>query len=150
MSNSAKVELLTAVYSLLSTDAQLLNSGINPQTGASRTVAIYNQVTPNAVMPYVRITLTDAITLTDETFDYASPTVQTISLAVDTFSDYEKECFTIADRLEVLLNNVPFTSAHYQGYTWHRGSTFFADNQTTPDKVIRRGNMRMRANVEPL
>jgi len=151
MSNSVKIEFLAAVHSILSGDTELLTAtGINSQKSSARAVAVYNQVQQNAPVPYVRITLTDSITLQDEPYDYGQPTVQMISLLVDTFSDYEKECFAITDRLEFLLNNKPITTTHFTGSTWHKGTTFLTENYANPDRVLRHGSMRVRANLEPL
>lgn len=146
--NSMEVELLTAVYSLLSVNADLLASGINPVSGSGRTVAVFNQVAQNAPVPYVRITLTDTVPLQDEPYSYVAPTARTLSMLVDVFSDYEKEVFNIASCLESVLENHQFTTTHYNGSVWPTGTTFFTDNTTNPDRVLRRASMRLRANLQ--
>ncbi len=126
-------------------------TGINPSTGNSRTVAIFNQVKQDAFVPYLRCTLTDTLNLDTEPYSYSFvPTAKTIHVMVDSFSDYEPESFSLAAQIQAALQHQEITTTNYHGSTWLTASDYFVDNITNPDRIVRRASIRIEARVEPL
>lgn len=137
-------------YSLLSNDTPLLTSGIDPHTGNARAVAILNQVSQNQRFPYVRVTLSDEIPLSEET--HGEPQAgevhhDTLFLAIDVFSDHEPEVWSITARLKDLLRHAKLSGSGFVGYTWLDSVDYFTDNQSDPNKIIRRASMRVRVHA---
>ena len=153
LGNTASVdkEVLGAIFTILNADTALKTAtGINPSTGASRPVAVHNQIAQNQPVPYVRITLTDSVLLDDEAFDYTQPTCESVFVLVNVFSTYQPETFNISSRLKFLLKHREITTAHYHGSTWLVSTDYFQDNQTQPDSVYQVAALRVRVNLEPL
>jgi hypothetical protein len=152
MSFNPEREIRGFIFAVLNDDTELTTqTGIDKSSGDPRPVTIYNEVTQDAQVPYVRVTLTDTRAIEDEPFGYDFvPTANAGMLLVDVFSDFETEMFNIAARLKVLLQHKEITTAHYHGSTWFKSADFFVDNTTNPDRVLRRASIRVQANVEPL
>ena len=125
-------------------------TGINPNTGNSRTVAVYNQVKQDAFVPYIRVSFTDTLNLEDEPFGYTFvPTAKTINLLVNVFSDYEPEVLTIASQIQTALQHAEITTINYHGSTWFKSCDFYVDNTASPDRLLRCAGIRIETRVEP-
>jgi hypothetical protein len=145
---SPENELLTWLYNRLSTDSELTTqSGINPETGAARAVAIYNTVVPNALKPYVRLDFTDTLPLDDEPHnaDYV-PSALTVFVQVQIFSTHDPELLNIASRVRALVGHAEVTTANYHGSTWIESSVMFNDD-TTKTPIVRRNSLRLRVRL---
>lgn len=145
-------ELIAAIYSLLSGDATLLASGIVPSTGGTRAVAIVGEGAPGQSMPFVRVSLTDSnLAEPDaEPHDYTTqPTTERVMLLVNVFSDNEPEVRKVATRLKELLRHAQVTTTNYQGFTWWDSGTFYTDNVSNPDQIVRVCSIRVRCILEP-
>jgi hypothetical protein len=146
-------EIVTDVYGALSEDATLLSSGINPQTGASRSVRVVGQAAQADPLPFVRVTLTDSALLEPDAVphDYdTQPTAERVMLLVNVFSDFEPEVRKIAHRVQELLRHRQVVTAGYRGFTWLDSCVFYTDNQSDPDRVLRVSAIRVRATMEQL
>lgn len=144
-------ELVTDVFGVLSADATLLASGINPQTGAGRSVRVVGQGAQADALPIVRVTLTDSQLLEPEAIphDYSTqPTAERVMLLVNVFSDFEPETRKIADRVKYLLRHKQVNVSGAVGFTWLDSATFYTDNVSFPDRVLRVCAIRVRCTLE--
>lgn len=145
-------ELIANVYSALSGDATLLASGINPASGASRTVTVVGQGKQSDVLPLVRITLTDSALLEPDAIPHdfsTQPEAERVMLLVNVFSDYEPECRAVAHRVHELLRHRQITTTNFTGFTWADSSTFYADGVSFPDRIVRVCALRVSCRMEP-
>lgn len=151
---SLKSELVAAVYSLLSGDSTLTaSSGITPPggpgtPGAVRSVAVVGQVDPGRALPYVRIDVTGSKPISDEPFDFGQCQTQEVEIWLKVFSDWEPEARSVAERLEVLLQNRQITTTHFRGSSWWLDTSFATDNLTDPDRLIRMADVRIGFRME--
>lgn len=146
-------EVVAVVYGVLNGDTTLLNSGINPATGAARSVRVVGQGRQGDDLPLVRVTLDSAGLLEPDAIphdDTTQPTAERVMLLVNVFSDFEPETRKIVDRAKTLLRHYPFETGAIKGYTWLDSATFYTDDTTFPDRVVRSAALRIRCTVEPI
>ena len=147
---SAENEIVAEIYSVLTGDDTLMNdSGIDPETGLAREIQVYGQPTESAQLPYVRITLTDALPLDEEGFQITTPVAGIIGLLVNVFSDWEPEVRSIAARLRYLLGEHAVSTTGFKGWTRLESTDYYDDNLSDPDHVIRSAALRVRCILEP-
>jgi len=143
----AELEILGWVVSALKA-ANI--TGLNPNTGNSRTVAVYNEVKQNAFVPYVRVSFTDTLNIETEPMDYAFvPTAKAINLIVNVFSDYSPEALNIASQIQTVLQHTEVTTTNYHGNTWFKSCDFYDDN-SNPDRLLRCAALRIECRIEPI
>lgn len=132
-------------------DSELKLSGVNPATGAARSVAIYSQPVKDAPMPYVRYRITDSMPIEAQTFNASFvPTVKRIRFTVDVFASYEPELLKIQSRVYDLLKHATVTTTNFQGRTWFEsGVNLPIEDTATPDTITRHFWCRFRADLEP-
>lgn len=148
MTNSFELETLAGVLSLLNGDTELTTeTGIDPQTGAARSVSIVNTVNPDQPVPYIRVFLSDSLPLQDEPFQYTVIQAQTVSLSINVFSDYELETIKVTERVRALTENTPLSTANFTGSMWNRGITIQTQDTTNPTKVYYVAFLRLRCNM---
>ena len=143
----AELEILGSLFTTISTAGV---TGTDPATGSSRAVTFYNMPVPDAAYPYVRITITDTTNIETEPMNFGFvPTVKSIMVMVDSFSDYEPESFSIGSQLQTLVQHLQLNTTNFNGNTWLKSVTYFDDNMTTPDRVERRATLRVECRVQP-
>jgi hypothetical protein len=145
-----ELELMQWAWGVMNGDTTLKNSGIHPDTGAARSVAIYREPRPDAPLPYVRFNVTDTMPLDEEPFGYTFvPTAETLFLMLSVFSPTETECYSITGRLKELFKHRQVVTTTYTGSTWLQSVDYFIEPTSNPDRSIRRSGIRIRVNLEP-
>src|SRR4051812_11752936 len=124
--NNPELELLGAIYSTIST--AITGGSVIGLTLAGGTIApgLYNQVSQDAVFPYIRITLTDTRLVDDEPYEYGGTAhAHRLMFMVDAFSDYEPCTFQLSGQLQALLHNLEITTTNFHGSSWLQSSDYF-------------------------
>jgi hypothetical protein len=142
-----ETESLAFVVSLLQRSSI---TGLDQATGQSVAVAVYNQVSQDAPVPYIRVGVTDTVNLEDEPFGTEfTPTAKTLHLMIDVFTEYEPSTLVIAAKVQALLQHITVTTDHFHGSTWLNSCDYFIENTGSPDRVLRRASIRIQIRLEP-